>query len=218
MADHRSDCLPQVPTLKQRGIDWSIGTWRGLAAPKGVPDDRLDVLSAAIARVVTSNEYLKFMHDAGFGAAYEPPRRFGRELARLDEQFGVIFRSPAFQSVRRQRFGPMLFPAVLAVLGVVILVALAATGGLRRPRDVRPITTAGLGRAALVPLWVVLYVLLADGVGFVVTAAALTFAMMWRLGVRVTVAAGVAVLLVPAVYQVFAVYLRVPFPWGWLGW
>ncbi len=218
MAQRRSDSLPDVPTLKERGIDWSIGTWRGVAAPKGMSAERLRVLSAAVRRVVTSDEYLAFMHNAGFGAAFEPPEQFGVELTRLDEQFGKIFRSPAFQSVRRQQHGPMLFPTVLAVLGGVMLAALAATGGLRRPQDVEPITAAGLGRIALVPLWVVLYVLLADQVGFIIAATALTFFTMWRLGVRPAVAAGVVAVLVPAVYQVFAVYLRVPFPWGWLGW
>jgi len=218
MADQRSDAVPKVPTLKELGIDWSIGTWRGVAAPKDVPPERLTVLTEAVRRVVTSDEYLTFMRNAGFGAVYEGPEAFERDLARIDEQFGGIFNSPAFQSIGQQRFGPMLFPAVLAVLGIVVLIALAATGLLRRPKDLPPITAAGLGRIALVAAWVILYVLLADTIGFLLVAAALTFAMLWRLGTRAVTAAVIAVVLVPAVYQVFAVHLRVPFPWGWLGW
>lgn len=218
MADRRGEALPNVPTLKECGIDWSIGTWRGLAAPKDVPADRLEVLAGAVRRVVTSEEYLAFMDDAGFGAAFQPPKQFRKELARLDRQFGKIFRSPAFRSVQRQPFGPMLFPGVLAVLGGLLVVALLATRGRRKPKDLKPITGAGLGRIVLVPLWVALYVLLAGQLGFVIVAAALTLAMLWRLGVRPAVALGVVIVLVPAVYQVFAVHLRVPLPWGWLGW
>jgi hypothetical protein len=39
MSDKRSAILPDVPTLKEKGIDLSIGTWRAIGAPAGTPDD-----------------------------------------------------------------------------------------------------------------------------------------------------------------------------------
>ena len=47
MSDKRLKGFDTVPTLKERGIDLSIGTWRGLAAPKGTPADVLAVLAEA---------------------------------------------------------------------------------------------------------------------------------------------------------------------------
>ncbi|MEO3992339.1 Bug family tripartite tricarboxylate transporter substrate binding protein [Pseudocitrobacter cyperus] len=47
MADERVKSMPSVPTLKEKGIDLSIGTWRGLIVPKNTPQDVVDVLAAA---------------------------------------------------------------------------------------------------------------------------------------------------------------------------
>ncbi|OYU93404.1 MAG: ABC transporter substrate-binding protein, partial [Burkholderiales bacterium PBB5] len=45
MADKRLRGFDNVPTLMERGSDLSIGTWRGLAAPKGTPAEVLAVLA-----------------------------------------------------------------------------------------------------------------------------------------------------------------------------
>ncbi len=42
----------QVPTLKERNIDLSLGIWRGLSAPRGMPDAVMAVLKDATARAV----------------------------------------------------------------------------------------------------------------------------------------------------------------------
>jgi len=47
MADERMKSIPDVPTLKEQGIDLSIGTWRGLIVPKNTPQDIVDTLSVA---------------------------------------------------------------------------------------------------------------------------------------------------------------------------
>ena len=44
MADQRLKAFDKVPTLKERGIDVSLGAWRGLGAPKGTPKEVIDVL------------------------------------------------------------------------------------------------------------------------------------------------------------------------------
>lgn len=52
MADKRAAGYDNVPTLKERNIDLSIGIWRGISAPKGTPPDVLAVLKAAVAKSV----------------------------------------------------------------------------------------------------------------------------------------------------------------------
>ncbi|TLV12797.1 tripartite tricarboxylate transporter substrate binding protein [Klebsiella indica] len=47
MADERMKNMPDVPTLKEQGIDLSIGTWRGLIVPQNTPQDIVDTLSVA---------------------------------------------------------------------------------------------------------------------------------------------------------------------------
>lgn len=37
MADERSPAFPELPTLKENGIDWSMSNWFSLCAPAGLP-------------------------------------------------------------------------------------------------------------------------------------------------------------------------------------
>ncbi|HUL28874.1 MAG TPA: tripartite tricarboxylate transporter substrate-binding protein [Thermodesulfobacteriota bacterium] len=39
--EKRFEMLPDVPTVKEQGIDFVMGMWRGLVAPKGTPADAM---------------------------------------------------------------------------------------------------------------------------------------------------------------------------------
>jgi tripartite-type tricarboxylate transporter receptor subunit TctC len=52
MADKRVAGYDNVPTLKERNIDLSIGIWRGISAPKGTPPEVIAVLKAAVTKSV----------------------------------------------------------------------------------------------------------------------------------------------------------------------
>lgn len=47
MAEQRLPAFDKVPTLKEKGVDLSIQTWRGIVVPKKTPQDVQDVLRAA---------------------------------------------------------------------------------------------------------------------------------------------------------------------------
>jgi len=58
MADKPAALYPNVPTLKSAiGSDWSMAAWRGIVAPKGIPNDVRDKLSGAIKKIAASKEY-----------------------------------------------------------------------------------------------------------------------------------------------------------------
>ncbi len=67
MADERNPQFSQIPTLKEQGIDWSYGTWRGFAVPLNTPADRVKILSDAMAKVFASDAFKEFMKKNGFG-------------------------------------------------------------------------------------------------------------------------------------------------------
>jgi len=46
MADERSKTFADVPTLKEKGIDVSVATWRGIVVPKKTPQNVVDTLRA----------------------------------------------------------------------------------------------------------------------------------------------------------------------------
>lgn len=67
MADERNPKYPDVPTLKELGIDWSSGTWRGIAVPKGTPEEVINSLYGKLSKITSSEKYKDFMSKNGFG-------------------------------------------------------------------------------------------------------------------------------------------------------
>ncbi len=85
---------PNVPTLKAAtGSDWKLGAWRGIAAPKGLPNDVRDKLVAAIRKVAASKDYSDFMSSRGFGVVYLGPDEFGRFMAKSDADLGATMKA-----------------------------------------------------------------------------------------------------------------------------
>lgn len=77
MADDRNPNFPHIPTLKDQGIDYSYGTWRGFAVPLGTPDDVVKILRDALEEVVESQAFLDFMESNGFGIMIRVGDDFG---------------------------------------------------------------------------------------------------------------------------------------------
>src|SRR5881227_2465951 len=94
MAESPAALYPNVPTLKAAtGSDWKLGAWRGIAAPKGLPNDVRDKLVGAIKKIAGSKEYVDFMGSRGFGVAYLGPDEFGRFMAKSDADLGATMKA-----------------------------------------------------------------------------------------------------------------------------
>ncbi|OHV82896.1 tripartite tricarboxylate transporter substrate binding protein [Rhizobium sp. LCM 4573] len=94
MSKERSKLFPDVPTLKEEtGSDWEFGAWRGIVAPKGLPDDVRDRLIAALDKVFNSEEYNQFMSAQGFGASFLPGEEFENFMATNDVNFGETMKA-----------------------------------------------------------------------------------------------------------------------------
>jgi tripartite-type tricarboxylate transporter receptor subunit TctC len=94
MNDTPAALYPNVPTLKAAtGSDWKLGAWRGIAAPKGLPNDVRDKLVAAIRKVAASKEYTDFMASRGFGVVYLGPDEFGKFMAKSDADLGATMKA-----------------------------------------------------------------------------------------------------------------------------
>ncbi|MCB5358858.1 tripartite tricarboxylate transporter substrate binding protein [Vibrio lentus] len=61
MSEERIQYIPDVPTLKEQGIDVVTGTWRGIGAPKDTPDSVIEKLGAAFDEAMASEEFKSFM-------------------------------------------------------------------------------------------------------------------------------------------------------------
>ncbi len=92
MAEKRDPAFPNVPTLKELGLDWSIGTWRGIALPKGTSPDIVAVYEKAIGKIVKSKEFVAFMNQGPFGILYKGSADFSKFLAEQDELMGSLMK------------------------------------------------------------------------------------------------------------------------------
>ena len=70
MSDTRDPNWPELKTLKEQGIDFSLGTWRGLGAPKDTPDEIIKILHDAFKKGYETDEFQKFMIERGLGLLY----------------------------------------------------------------------------------------------------------------------------------------------------
>jgi putative tricarboxylic transport membrane protein len=69
-AERRVEEYPDIPTMKEAGVDLSISSWHGIFAPKGTPAAVISRLNAALGRVAANAEFQAHMHDLQLGVRY----------------------------------------------------------------------------------------------------------------------------------------------------
>ena len=79
MAPQRNPQFKDVPTLNESlGINYSVGAWRGIAGPKGLPADIATKLTAELKKAYDSAEFQDFMKNRGFGTTWADPAAFAK--------------------------------------------------------------------------------------------------------------------------------------------
>jgi tripartite-type tricarboxylate transporter receptor subunit TctC len=87
MADQRLKAFDKVPTLKERKIDLSIGTWRGLAVHKATPADASTSLRTAARKAAEEPMLREQLDKLNLGFAYLDAEAFGQAMQRDHEYF-----------------------------------------------------------------------------------------------------------------------------------
>ena len=82
MADQRLKGFEKVPTLKERHIDLSIGTWRGIAAPKGTPPEIVAYLKKMTEQAANEPSLRSLLDKQYLGYAYADDVAFKASMAR----------------------------------------------------------------------------------------------------------------------------------------
>lgn len=66
MAEKRHFLIPQVPTLKEEGVDLAFGIWRAFCAPAGTPPEVLAILERAFLKGMEHRDFKAFMEKSGW--------------------------------------------------------------------------------------------------------------------------------------------------------
>lgn len=96
-SDQRLDAFPDLPTVKESGYDVVVRKFRGLAGPKGLPDDVVAAWEAATQKVLADPKYKEAYEGANLRAEFIPHadyvkfiETFGAETEGFLKQTGVI--------------------------------------------------------------------------------------------------------------------------------
>lgn len=92
----RHALFPEVPTIAEAGFPnpSPILDWRGLAAPKGVPADKMNVLVKGFKQCFDDPEFRALAKKLGLPLVYEDPKGFEKFLQGMEETL-----VPALKSV-----------------------------------------------------------------------------------------------------------------------
>ena len=94
MARERNPQFPDIPTLKEAlGVDFSLGSWRGIAGPKGLPQPIATKLADALKKVQQSKEFRDFMNARGFALVYADAAEFGKFMVENDATMGRLLKA-----------------------------------------------------------------------------------------------------------------------------
>jgi hypothetical protein len=157
------------------------------------------------------------MRPQGFNVTYANPESFREDLDRTDRALGVVLQGKEFSDLSEGPVDSMRFPTILFTALGAILLALLMRRAEEGPEK-ESISRSGIIHAVEVVFCVVLFVWLAEALGFVLTSMLILIFLLWRLGTRFVTSVTIAIILVPLVYQLFANVLRVPLARGLLGW
>lgn len=84
MADKRSPYLPDVPTFKELGYDFTSGSSRGFAMPKETPKPIVSAFAGAVKQVMESQEFKTNADKTAFPSDYQNPDEYAAYIKKLD--------------------------------------------------------------------------------------------------------------------------------------
>ena len=91
-SDKRSKHLPNMPTLKELGVDMIYALQRGIVAPKGTPRSVIDYWAGVFKKAAADPSFLKQMDAKGTGVAYVGPdgyRKWANKMFKEHEDIAV---------------------------------------------------------------------------------------------------------------------------------
>jgi tripartite-type tricarboxylate transporter receptor subunit TctC len=97
VGDERLARFPDLPTVREQGIDLSVRKFRGLAGPRGTPREIIAAWETAIPRLLADPQYRRVYTENNLQPGFMPHAEyvrfmadFGRETERFLEESGVI--------------------------------------------------------------------------------------------------------------------------------
>ena len=98
-APERLPKVPQVPTLKEAGIDYVRFGWLGICAAEGTPQPIIDRLNREIVSIVATPDYATIIENAG-SIAMSTPEQLGQVIRQTLDDVAATIREFGLQQER----------------------------------------------------------------------------------------------------------------------
>jgi tripartite-type tricarboxylate transporter receptor subunit TctC len=89
-SEKRFAAFPDVPTVREQGVNFTMGQWRGLAAPKGTPSAVIQTLHDAFKKGMEDPAFVKNAQDMTVNLAYMGPADFGKVMAADHDRYAKL--------------------------------------------------------------------------------------------------------------------------------
>lgn len=93
MAEERLPEFPDVPTLKEYGLDWSVGGWVAICGPADLPAEIRTALDSTIRVAVQDPEYLTAMKNSGATMQFLAGEECAAFMAKQDQVNGELLQA-----------------------------------------------------------------------------------------------------------------------------
>ncbi len=91
--DHRDATLPNVPTLREQGVDVAAwGSVKGVAVPLGTPPEIIEYLSSTLKKVCEDKEFKKIMASIGQPIDYLNTKDWTAFLPKAYKDYGDLIK------------------------------------------------------------------------------------------------------------------------------
>lgn len=90
--------FPEVPTLRESGINIEASAWFGLFGPAGIPAARVDALNAASQAALRQADVVAKLNGLGLAAAPESAAEMARRMAADKARWEPVIKATGFQA------------------------------------------------------------------------------------------------------------------------
>ena len=91
MTDQRSPIIPDVPTFKELGYNFTSGSSRGFSMPRDTPKAVIDAFSGAVKQVMSTEEFKTNALKTAFPSDYQGPEEYAAYIKKLDTVYRPLY-------------------------------------------------------------------------------------------------------------------------------
>jgi len=95
----RNPALPEIPTMREQGLDMVVGSWQGLFVPKGTPQPVVNKLYKVGVEMMKDPQVIKRLSDGGVAIiTSKSPADFVGFVKKETERFGKVIKDANIQT------------------------------------------------------------------------------------------------------------------------